>query len=69
MKNGTGRIAVILLGAITLAVIGGATWLLSTGNNVPGEMWTIASAAAGGLVGVLYPQRVDSDSSTDDLTP
>lgn len=69
MKNGTGRIAVILLGAITLAVIGGATWLLSTGKTVPGEMWTIASATVGGLVGVLYPQRVDSDNSTEELTP
>lgn len=48
---------VAFIGAITLALVLGQTYLISTHNEVPGEMWTLTAAGLAGLTGMLVSTR------------
>ena len=48
---------VYLVGAATIVLGGGALALVALGRAVPGEVWTLAGTALGGLVGMLVSTR------------
>jgi hypothetical protein len=54
---------VVLIGAITLAIIVGAVLLILNNDTVPDSLWTLAGAGLGGLTALLASTRAAVDAS------
>ncbi len=60
----TFRLAIMLIGLIALVTIGGICFLLQAGNvELPDGLIAIASAAVGGLAGLLSQSRASNEDA------
>lgn len=71
VDKGSYRIAVAMVGCALIVVLAGICVIVAVGagvkeNEVPQELWTTASALAGGLLGILAPSPAKSAALTTD---
>jgi hypothetical protein len=71
VDKGAYRIAVAAVGCALIVVLAGICVIVAVGagvkeNEVPQELWTTASALAGGLLGILAPPPAPSAASKTD---
>jgi hypothetical protein len=74
VDKGTYRIAVAAVGCALIVVLAGICVIVAVGagvkeNEVPQELWTTASALAGGLLGILAPSPAPSAASKTNSPP
>lgn len=68
--KGTYRIAVGAIGCALIVVLTGLCVIVAVGDKdteIPKELWTIASALGGGLLGLLAPSPAPSAAGKDEV--